>query len=157
MENYLIYLDTCCFNRPFDNQSDDRNRLESDAILTIINKCEKGTWKLLSSDILFDEISCIANWAKKYKVLKLYNSTNINIELNDDIVKRAKELTCFNIKSFDALHIASAEYANADIFLTTDKKLINLCKTSSLSKELGVKINVKNPIIWLMEVFENGE
>jgi hypothetical protein len=31
--NMRLYLDNCCFNRPFDNQSIVRNRLETEAVL----------------------------------------------------------------------------------------------------------------------------
>jgi hypothetical protein len=34
---YKIYLDVCCLNRPFDQQSQARIRLETEAILEIIN------------------------------------------------------------------------------------------------------------------------
>ena len=49
--------------------------------------------------------------------MTLYNSAAVNIELNETIISRAKELGGVNIKAFDALHIASAEYGKADIFL----------------------------------------
>ena len=31
-----LYLDTCCYNRPFDDQTQERIHLESEAILTIL-------------------------------------------------------------------------------------------------------------------------
>ena len=71
----------------------------------------------------------------------------MNIELNDVIIYRASELIkSLNIGSFDALHLASAEYACADIFLTTDKKFIYRIRS------LGSKVRVANPVTWLMEV-----
>lgn len=39
-QNYRIYLDVCCLNRPFDNQSQPRIALETQAILTILSQCE---------------------------------------------------------------------------------------------------------------------
>ena len=36
-----IYLDVCCLNRPFDDQSQPRIHLESEAILTILAQCEQ--------------------------------------------------------------------------------------------------------------------
>jgi hypothetical protein len=36
-----IYLDVCCLNRPFDNQVQDRVRLEAEAVLAIL-KIEKN-------------------------------------------------------------------------------------------------------------------
>ena len=51
-----------------------------------------------------------------------------HISFTDAILLRAKELVQCNIKSYDALHIASAEAAKADVFLTTDSKLVNAAK-----------------------------
>ena len=51
-----IYLDTCCLNRPFDNQADARIHLETEAIRTILDLCEQGQWELLDSEVLALEI-----------------------------------------------------------------------------------------------------
>ena len=86
---------------------------------------------------------------QKQKVLGLYSSTSIYIEINDTIIRRAKEFYDVNIKPFDALHLASAEYVGADILLTTDKKFLNRALKSD------AKIKVSNPAIWLAEVLFN--
>ena len=147
MNKFKIYMDCCCFGRPFDDISQDKIRIEREAVLTIISNCEAGIWNVFQSDALTDEISRIVNPIKMQKVLILYSSATMNIELNDVIIYRASELIkSLNIGSFDALHLASAEYACADIFLTTDKKLIHR------TRSLGSKIRVANPVTWLMEV-----
>lgn len=145
----LIYMDTCCFNRPYDDLSIDKVNLESDAILTIVDRCERHIWDICSSDVLDDEIYRIKDTIKKEKVLILYNTTTVHVELSEISINRAKELNEFNIKAFDSLHIASAEYSKVDVFITTDKKLINA------SKRVNLKIKVVNPIIWLMGVLDN--
>jgi hypothetical protein len=33
---FLIYLDVCCLNRPFDDQTQERIRLEAEAVLHIL-------------------------------------------------------------------------------------------------------------------------
>ena len=144
-----IYLDSCCFNRPFDDLSDDKVRFESEAVLTIINNCENGIWDIFESDVLDDELDRMTNSIKKQKVLELYSSTSIYVEINDEIINRAKEFHKLNITPFDALHLASAEYGGADVLLTTDKKILNQ------SKKSNTKIRVLNPAIWLMEVLFN--
>ena len=47
-----VYLDACCLNRPFDNQAQDRIRLEAEAVLAILKRVEKGQWHALSSEVL---------------------------------------------------------------------------------------------------------
>ncbi|WP_083870153.1 hypothetical protein [Gloeocapsa sp. PCC 73106] len=54
-----------------------------------------------------------------------------------------------SFKKYDALHLACAEN-NADIFLTTDDRLMR--KTVIYKNEL--KITVDNPVTWLIKINE---
>lgn len=142
-----IYLDTCCLCRPYDRQTEDRVVLESEAILSIIDRCEtKGDWLFYSSDVLDDEIDRIVHLVKKQKVRTLYHSASIHIELNDEIVEQAKKWAQTGMTPFDALHLSSAEYVKADVLLTTDKKFIKQ------AKRLNLKTRVENPLVWMIEV-----
>ena len=47
-----IYLDNCCFNRPFDDQSQLRILLESEAKLRIQENIRSSTFELVWSYIL---------------------------------------------------------------------------------------------------------
>jgi len=47
-----VYLDNCCFNRPYDDQSRLRIRLESEAKLRIQEEIRNGVYKLVWSYIL---------------------------------------------------------------------------------------------------------
>lgn len=144
-----IYMDVCCLNRPFDDQTQDRIRIESDAILAILSKCTSGEWQLLSSEVIDIEIENIQDKWKKSKVDELYKLAKEKIILDDKIVKRALEIQNFGIKPFDSLHVASAEYSKADVFLTTDKKLLHA------AAQLKLDIIIENPLNWFMEVDEN--
>ena len=50
----------------------------------------------------------------------------------------------------DSLHLASAE-AGADVLLTTDMKFLRNCK------RILCKVGVKNPIEYVMEVFDHDD
>jgi hypothetical protein len=52
-----IYLDVCCLNRPFDDQTQDRVHLEAEAILSILNHSRTAGWSLIGSDAIDYEIS----------------------------------------------------------------------------------------------------
>lgn len=52
-----IYFDNCCLQRPLDDKSQLRIRLESEAILAILDLCEKGTVAIISSEVLEIELS----------------------------------------------------------------------------------------------------
>lgn len=49
---FLIYLDVCCLNRPFDDQTQERIFLEAEAIRLILARCQSGEWQLLGSEVM---------------------------------------------------------------------------------------------------------
>ena len=51
-----VYLDACCLNRPFDDQSQVRVHLESEAILAILDRVEHRGPKLLASAVVEFEL-----------------------------------------------------------------------------------------------------
>ena len=52
-----IYLDCCCLNRPFDDQSNPTVHIELEAIKIIISLCKRKIFTLVSSEILEFEIN----------------------------------------------------------------------------------------------------
>ena len=125
-----IYLDVCCYNRPFDEFSNDRIRLEAEAVSII----------LVSSEVVNYEISQIPNKDKQDAVNRLSKIAKNTAKLNEQVIKRAKSIEKSKIKPYDALHLAFAEYSKIDIFLTTDDKLL---KTAN---KLNFNFNVLNPL-----------
>jgi len=57
-------MDACCVNRPYDDQSQDRIRLESEAVLLIIQHCQNQDWEWIGSEVLNFEIQKIADIEK---------------------------------------------------------------------------------------------
>jgi len=53
-------------------------------------------------------------------------------------------------KTYDALHIACAEKAAADVLLSTDDRLLKKAETNQHS----LKINIDNPLAWLQKVVQ---
>ncbi len=47
-----VYLDACCLNRPFDDQTQDRIHLEAEAVLLILTHVESGRWQWIGSEAL---------------------------------------------------------------------------------------------------------
>lgn len=144
-----IYLDNCCYNRLFDDRTNIKNYLEREAILIIMQKAYEGEDEIIGSDVLDIEISKIASPEKRGNVEGVYRALISNVqEFNKGIENRAKEIVKIsNIRAFDSLHLASAE-AGADILLTTDVKFLRNCK------KIFCKVDVKNPIEYVMEVFD---
>ncbi len=142
-----IYMDTCCYNRTFDDQTQERIRLESEAILTILKRGQTGKYKIIGSSILELEIDQMHDERKKRNVSELYKVTNLSILYTDEIRERAREIVNMsNIKTFDSLHVAAAESANADVLLTTDGKF------EKIAAKLDLKVRVLNPLKFIWEV-----
>ncbi|HNI62913.1 MAG TPA: hypothetical protein PLF28_05560 [Agitococcus sp.] len=141
-----IYLDTCCLNRPFDNQADPRIHLETEAIKTIISWCEQGKYQLLTSEVLQLEIRKTPDLLRQKYLNLLLTPATENILISTDIIQKAKDFEQAGIKAFDALHLACATF-RADILLTVDDKFLKKALTINQSK-----LRVANPLKWLEEV-----
>ena len=139
-------MDTCCFNRPMDNQDQDRIYMESEAIKSILLKCEQGLWTLLGNNILEFELNNNPNFEKKQKTFILYGCVSENHNLSDAVRIRANEFEKIGMAALDSLHLAMAEYSKADILLTVDDKFIQL------STKTDAKVKIMNPVNWIMEV-----
>ncbi|TYQ23504.1 type II toxin-antitoxin system VapC family toxin [Pseudanabaena sp. UWO311] len=145
---YRIYMDVCCLNRPLDDSQQDRIRLETEAILSIYRKCRVGEWLLISSEVIDLEIAKTPN-IKRLEQLKLAISiAKEKIILANEIKQRVIELTEIGFKSFDAAHVASAEFGGVDVFLTTDDRLLK--RSIKYSDQLRVKVS--NPVQWFIDV-----
>ncbi len=58
---------------------------------------------------------------------------------------RGKQLVVLGFKPLDALHIACAESGNAEIFFTTDDKLLS--RATRFNEKMNIR--VENPHTWL--------
>ena len=47
-----LYFDVCCLNRPFDDKTQDRIHLESEAVKAILKHIRKGDWQWISSEVV---------------------------------------------------------------------------------------------------------
>ncbi|MCM1212576.1 MAG: PIN domain-containing protein [Blautia sp.] len=142
-----IYLDNCCYNRPFDNQLQERIHLESETILTILKMGQMNKIVIVGSEILEFEINQMQDENKKRKVLGLYQVVNKRILYTEDIKNRSADIMRISrIRTFDSLHIAAAEAANAEILLTTDDKF------EKTAANLNLTTRVMNPLKFAWEV-----
>lgn len=118
----VLYLDTCCLNRPFDDQRQPRVHLETEAVLAILFTVESGMHQLVSSDVLMYEIGHISDLTRRDRVTHLLGYAEFHQPLTSDVQARAAEFCAIGFKQLDALHLASAEACDADVFLTTDDR-----------------------------------
>ena len=119
-----IYLDNCCFNRPFDDQSQLRIRLETEAKLAIQGLIRSRNLDLVWSYIL-DYENAANPYAERQHVIGQWRQlASVDIAAMPTVVDRARQFASFGIKAKDALHLACAIEGQCSHFLTTDEPLI---------------------------------
>lgn len=148
----MIYFDVCCLYRPFDDQTQERIRLESEAVLAILFGCERGKWYLVSSEVIEYEVALAPDLEKREKVITITSLAHDKINIDAKVKKRANYLASLGFNSFDALHLACAESFFVEVLLTTDDKFLN----KAIKNKSKLKVRVENPVLWLMEVTRNA-
>jgi len=124
-----VYLDTCSLQRPLDSKTQIRIILEADAVLGILALCETDEIELISSDVLLFETRRTPNITRQEYALEILSRASMFVELDEHVERRARELHSTGMKPLDALHLASAEAARADLFCTCDDRLLKKAKT----------------------------
>ncbi len=140
-----IYLDNCCFNRPFDDQSQLRILLESEAKLRIQENIRSGTFELVWSYILDYENSQNPFRERREQIINWQVYSHKNIEESEEVLNTASMIMKYGIKKLDSLHLACAIMANTEYFLTTDDGVIKKAKHIK-------NIQIVDPIGFIKEV-----
>lgn len=119
-----IYLDNCCFNRPFDSQSNVRVRLETEAKINIQERVQNGMLELVWSYILDFENDANPFEERAEAISKWREYARSDIEESDDVLMVARRVIRKGLRDKDSLHIACDVAAGCDYFLTTDDQII---------------------------------
>jgi len=93
MKKVKVYLDNCVFNRPFDDQTSVRIKLETEAKLYIQDKILEGKVDLIWSYILEYENEQNPFVERKETIKEWKRLAILDIEEDEFILKKAKELT----------------------------------------------------------------
>ena len=123
-----IYLDNCCFNRPFDDQQQARVRLEAEAKLYIQERIRNNTIEIAWSYILDLENSANPFEERRTTIQNWRQFAKTDVEESPALLKRANALSSIGLKAKDALHVACAIAAGCDYFVTTDDGILALGK-----------------------------
>ncbi|WP_204509271.1 hypothetical protein [Agitococcus lubricus] len=119
------------FNRPFDNQTNLRVRIETEAKLYIQEKIKLGDFFLIWSYILDFENFQNPFAERKQAIAKWRNLASVDIEETALLLANAQFFVSLGIKAKDALHVACAIEGKADYFLSTDDKLLKKLATQA--------------------------
>ncbi len=122
-----IYLDNCSYNRPYDDQSQMRIYLETQAKLHIQDMIRKGDLELVTSYVLGYENDRNRSLQKKMAIerfIREYSSVYVSDKNKNEIGKYADEIMKTGVKEKDAYHVACAIIAQCKYFITTDDRLL---------------------------------
>ena len=122
-----IYLDMCCYNRPYDPQEQIKINLETQAKLYIQEMIKQGGVQLVSSYILDYEVSNVPAEDRKQTIkafIDRYSSEYVGGENHTVVEAKASEIMKTGVKEKDALHVASAILSGCGCFISTDRRLL---------------------------------
>lgn len=122
-----IYMDNCCYNRPYDDQTHIRIHLETEAKLHIQDMVKRGEVDLVTSFMLEYE-NGKNRFSHKKQAIADFMSANesyyVGIEKEAEAKTLAGHIIETGVKSADSLHVACAILAGSDYFITTDDRLL---------------------------------
>ena len=124
-----IYLDNCCFGRPFDDPNFPRIFQEAQATLFIQDKIRAGEIELATSYMLhYENLQCPRKPRREHvaQFLKSNTSIYISVDSAEAVAAKAEQFISTGIKQKDAYHVASAIIAGCNYFLTVDDRLLKL-------------------------------
>jgi len=140
-----VYLDNCCFNRPFDDQSQARIRLEAEAKLEIQQRIKDRKIELAWSYVLDYENQANPFEERRDTVARWHGEAVVDVVETAAILYQAREIADRGLRAKDALHVACAVAANCDYLLSTDDVVVKQLRGFS-------KIVAMNPTQFIIEV-----
>jgi len=139
-----LYLDNCCFNRPFDDQSQLTIRLETEAKLYIQSAIRAGQYALGWSYILDYENAANPLEERRTEIQRWAAFADSYVVETPAILATMKELVAVGLKPLDALHVACAQALECQYFLTVDKGVLK--KAAAVTQ-----IQIMNPVSFVIE------
>ena len=138
----------CCLKRPFDDQSQPRIRLESEAVLALLGaQADRVEFLHAPAHDLENEQNPLLVRAER--VRQWLTAIRLVEPPDEALAARTAELLALGFKNFDAFHLSSAEGAAADVFVTCDDRLLAGARRSAAS----LRVRVASPLELAAEIF----
>jgi len=139
-----VYLDVCSFNRPFDDQSQLRIRLEAEAKLRIQEEIRAREIEMVWSYILDYENDKNPYPERKNWISAWRGYAALDVIESPELLLSASSLHKEGLPKIDSLHLACAIAAMCEYFITTDDRILR-CKLRV------AEINIVDPIVFIKE------
>ena len=120
----LIYLDNCALQRPLDDRTQFRVRVEAEAITTVLQAIEAGEVELATSAALRAESSRARHRNRRDFAERVLALASRDAPAAATMRTRIQTYQDAGLRPFDALHLASAVTMSADYFCTADDHLL---------------------------------
>lgn len=135
-----LYLDLNCFNRPFDDQAQQRVALETAAVLAILQRVIDGLDELAWSEILELENSRHPLADRRTEIGRWRHHSSGFVRVDEAVAALAGDIQQQGLAPLDAAHLACALSAGCEYFLSCDDRLV----TRANRRPLGIAI--VNPV-----------
>jgi hypothetical protein len=145
-----LYIDLNCFNRPFDDQSQERIRLETEAVYKILDRIIQGKDTLLWSWVMTYENDQHPKLERRDEIALWEHRAVRSVAVATNLHERARQFSQQGIPALDAAHLASAEAGEAEIMLTCDDVLLRR------AQRLIIALRVMNPMAYFELEEPNG-
>ena len=122
-----IYLDMCCYNRPYDSQEQLKVAMETQSKLYIQDLVKAGKLDLIGSYVLDYEVSQNPFDMRREAIRRFLDENlkgYVGVERRDALRSIAEPLMLSGTKEKDAYHLAAAMYAHCTYFISTDIRLL---------------------------------
>jgi hypothetical protein len=134
----VVYLDICCFKRPFDDASQPRVRREAEAVAAVLEAAANGRLRLVRSPAHDLENDRNPREDRRLATSLWLEAAVVEVVSSPQTAARTRELASLGFGPLDALHLAFAELSGARWFATTDDPLL---KRARVHKErLAVEV-----------------
>lgn len=140
----LIYLDYNCFQRGFDDHRQVRIRMEAMACEEVFAKAEEGAVRLVWSFMHEDECALCPFPERAVEALNLSGLCAVRVGPTEEIRRAALSFQQeAALSARDAVHLASARSAGANILLTCDDDFLR--RAPKVARDL----TVMNPVDYI--------
>ena len=142
----LLYVDANCFNRPFDDQSQDRIQRETEAVLAILQRVESGDDDLAWSPALTLELSAHPDAEIRGQLTAWAGHARVVVATTPSVRERGNELVARGLRPLDGAHVAFAEAAHCSVLLTCDDRMLRR------ARRLDLSLRVLDPVEYVAEI-----
>lgn len=144
-----VYLDMCCLKRPFDDSSEQRVQLESEAVLAILSAggAEVEIVHAPAHDLENSRNPLPARAARVQEWLEAAPMARLS---DHELAERTADLMKLGFKNFDAFHIASAEASGAQSLATCDDQFLATARRHAAV----LRVKVQDPMSLAEEILK---